>query len=97
VKAAVFSCYSERALGPDSLSFIFYQKIWDEIRGDIMNMFNDLFYGQMDLFRLNFDMLTLIPKVEEGFEMKNFRPISLLNCSFNFFSKVLTIRLEKVC
>jgi hypothetical protein len=64
---------------------------------DILHMFDDFFKGQLDLFRLNFAMLTLIPKVEEASEMKNFRPISLLNCSFKIFSKVLTIRLEKVC
>jgi hypothetical protein len=28
--------------------------------------------------------------------MKLFRPISLLNCSFKIFSKVLTLSLEKV-
>jgi hypothetical protein len=48
------------------------------------------------LFRLNFAMLTLIPKVEDAIDMKMFRPISLLNCSLKIFSKVLTIRLEKV-
>jgi hypothetical protein len=35
----------------------------------------------LDLFILNFACLTLIPKVEEAMEMRNFRPISLLNCS----------------
>jgi hypothetical protein len=29
--------------------------------------------------------------------MKNYRPISLLNCSFKIFGKLLTIILEKVC
>lgn len=29
--------------------------------------------------------------------MRKFRPISLLNCSFKIFSKMLTIRLNKVC
>jgi hypothetical protein len=51
----------------------------------------------LDLFRLNFVMLTLIPKVENASEMKNFRPISLLNYSFKIFSKLLAMRLEKVC
>jgi hypothetical protein len=41
-------------------------------------------------------MLTLIPKVDNADEMKSFRPISLLNCSYKIFSKVVTIRLEKV-
>jgi hypothetical protein len=29
--------------------------------------------------------------------MKNFRPISLLNCSFKIFGRLLTSRLEKIC
>jgi hypothetical protein len=41
-------------------------------------------------------MITLIPKENDAREMKKFRPISLLNCSFNFFSKVLTNRIAKI-
>jgi hypothetical protein len=59
-------------------------------------MFEEFHKGDLDLYRLNFAMLTLIPKVEEAKEMNNFRPISLINCSFKIFSKVLTNRLEKV-
>jgi hypothetical protein len=52
--------------------------------------------GGLDLFRLNFACLTLIPKVEEVVDMKHFRLISLLNCSFKIFGKLLTLRLESV-
>jgi hypothetical protein len=38
----------------------------------------------------------LLPKIEEAMEMKQFRPISLINCSFKIFSKVLTGRLGKI-
>lgn len=48
------------------------------------------------LVRLNFALLTLIPKEVDTNVMKKFRPISLTNCSFKIFSKVLTIRLGKV-
>jgi hypothetical protein len=41
-------------------------------------------------------MLTLIPKTSDARNMKNFRPISLANCSFKIFSKVLSVRLGKI-
>jgi hypothetical protein len=66
------------------------------IKGDLMRMFAEFYLCGLDLFRLNFVVLTLIPKVEDVVDMKMFRPISLLNCSFKIFSKVLTLRLEKV-
>ena len=36
IKEAIFSCYAEGAPGPDGLSFIFYQKFWDIIKGDLV-------------------------------------------------------------
>jgi hypothetical protein len=93
----VFSSYSEGALGPDGLCFLFYQKFWDVIKDDLMVLLKGLQKGSLDLFRINFATLTLIPKVENAFGMKNFRPISLLNCSFKIFGRMLTSRLEKIC
>jgi hypothetical protein len=97
VRNVVFSSYAEGAPGPDGLSFLFYQKFWGVIKSDLMMMFHGFYEGRLDLFRLNFAVLSLIPKVENAIEMKMFRPISLLNCSFKIFSKVMTLRLEKVC
>jgi hypothetical protein len=59
-------------------------------------MFNAWFDDNLDLYRLNFAMITLIPKENEARSMKKFRPISLLNCSFKIFTKVLTNRLAKI-
>jgi hypothetical protein len=97
VKDATFSSYAEGTLGPDGLSFIFYQKFWDIVKSDFCTMIHAFQEGDLDLFRLNFSCLTLIPKVEDAMEMRNFMPISLLNCSSNFFSKLLPTRLENVC
>lgn len=41
-------------------------------------------------------MLTLVPKKAETTSMKLFRPIKLLNCCFNFLTKVLTNRLSTI-
>jgi hypothetical protein len=60
-------------------------------------MFSDFHRGRLDLFRLNFAVLTLIPKIENASDMKNFRPISLLYCSFKIFSKLVTSRMERIC
>lgn len=97
IKEAFFSCYAEGSPGPDGLSFLFYQTFWDVIKADLCSLFRDFYEGKLDLFRINFALLTLIPKVDEARDMKNFRPISLTNCSFKIFSKVLTIRLGVVC
>jgi hypothetical protein len=97
IRATIFNSYSEGSPGSDGLPFLFYQKFWDTLKGDICSMVQDFSYHKLDLFRLNFAILTLIPKVDEARDMKNFRPISLLNCSFKIFSKLLTSRLEKVC
>jgi len=96
VREAVFSSYAEGAPGPDGLSFLFYQKFWNLIKADLIDMFNDFFKGDLDLSRLNFSLVTLIPKVGDATNMKQFRPISLLNCSFKIFSKFLTIRLGPI-
>lgn len=96
VKEAIFSSYAEGAPGPDGLSFILYQKFWDILKDDLMSIFDDFHRSVLDLYKLNFALLTLIPKVEEAKSMKNFRPISLLNYSFKIFPKVLTLRSGKV-
>lgn len=59
-------------------------------------MFNDFHKGELDIHKLNFALVILVPKVHDASNMKQFRPISLLNCSFKLFSKLLTIRLGKV-
>jgi hypothetical protein len=96
VKTAVFGSYADGAPGPDGIPFMFYQKFWDVIKLDLINMFNAWFDDNLDLYRLNFAMITLIPKENEARSMKKFRPISLLNCSFKIFTKVLTNRLAKI-
>lgn len=59
-------------------------------------MFEDFYKGELDVYRLNFALVTLVSKVNEACNMKQFRPISLLNCSFKMFSKLLTNRLGVV-
>jgi hypothetical protein len=86
----------EAAPGPHGLSFMFYQTFWDVAKNDLVEMFNAWHEDNLDLYRLNFAMITLIPKENEARSMRKFRPISLLNCSFKNFTKVLTNRLARI-
>jgi hypothetical protein len=49
------------------------------------------------LARLNYALITLIPKEEGARNPKIFRPISLINWSFKIFVKALNSRLAGIC
>jgi hypothetical protein len=85
IKNAVFGSYAEGAPGPDGFPFLFYQKFWDLIKQDIFNMFTDWQAGDLDLFRLKFSLLMLIPKEPDAITIQKYRPIVLTNCSFKIF------------
>jgi hypothetical protein len=58
---------------------------WEVIKGDPVKIFEDLHKGDLNLYRFNFALITVIPKEKDVRTMNKFRPISLLNCSYNFF------------
>jgi hypothetical protein len=96
IKHAIFEAYADGAPGPDGFPFLFYQKFWDLIKPEFMTLVRDFEKGELDMARLNYVMLTLIPKEADATEMKKFRPIALINCSFKIFSKALNNRLIKI-
>ena len=59
-------------------------------------MFKDFNKDQLDIKRLNYGVITLVPKLKEANNIKHFRPICLLNVDFKCFTKVLTNRLVPV-
>lgn len=89
----MFEYYLDGAPGPDGLPFMFFQTFWDVVKSDLIAMFESWHDHDLDIFRLYFAMITLIPKENDAKEMWKFRPISLLNCCFKIFTKVLTNRL----
>jgi hypothetical protein len=52
--------------------------------------------GLIDISRLNFSILTLIPKVPGADLVSQFRPIALINVIFKIISKVFAYRLDPV-
>jgi hypothetical protein len=96
IKMAIFESYAKGALGLDSFSFMFYYHFWDLIKVDFMKLVKDFESEHLNLDRLNYAVITLILKGPEAKLLKKFRPISLLNCSFEIFGKALNNRLIRV-
>ena len=61
-----------------------------------MALFMDFHKEELNLCSLNFGIITLIPKIHEATKIQQYRPICVLNVSFKIFTKVGTIRLNKV-
>jgi hypothetical protein len=84
------------APGPDGLSVEFFKTFWSYIREDIKEMLDKLHNGHLELWRLNYGVIILLPKVKPATHIKQFRPICLLNVIYKIITKVLTIRLTHV-
>jgi hypothetical protein len=93
IKMVVFSLKHNSAPGPDGFPVDFFQDFWDLIHIDLWNLFKDFYDGVLDIKRLNFGLVTLLPKVDNPTDMRNFRPICLLNVCYKIITKVLTNRL----
>jgi hypothetical protein len=84
------------APGPDGFSFMFYQKFWSVIKEDFITLVKSFDKGDLNIDRINYARIILIPKEEGARSLKKFRHISLINCRFKIFVKALNNRLERV-
>jgi hypothetical protein len=82
--------------GPDGFSIEFFKAFWPLIKGDIKEMLDKLHAGQLELWRLNYGVIILLPKVKPAINIKQFRPICLLNVIYKIITKTLTLRLTAV-
>lgn len=94
IKNALFSMKHNKAPGPDNIPIEFFQYCWDIVKKDVMLLFEWFYENKLDVERLNYGIITLLPKVVGANKMQQFRPICLLRCVYKLITKVLTIRLE---
>jgi hypothetical protein len=96
VHSAVMDGDGNKSPGPDGFNNAFLKNCWDIIKGEIRIMF-DQFHGIGSLPKSMLSyFVTLIPKVNSPFGLKDFRPISLLGSLYKLIAKVLAARLAKV-
>lgn len=71
IKRALFMTENNKAAGPDKIPTEFYQSSWEIIKKDIVELFNDFFLGKLDIQRLNYGIITLIPRSNEATKYSN--------------------------
>lgn len=96
IKDAVFAIHPEKAMGPDGMTSLFYQRFWKFSGPDIVRMVKAIFSSGEPDERINQKNICLILKMERPTSMTEFRPISLCNMSYKIISKVLSARLKQV-
>jgi hypothetical protein len=92
-KKAIEGMKSESAPGPNGFTVLFFKRFWKHIGKEIMGMVRDFNTCRMDLKRMNYGVITLVPKVKEANTIWQFRPIYLLNVDIKIFPKLLIDRL----
>lgn len=80
------------APGPDGLPVKFFQTFWDVIKPEVMDLFTDFHVGSIDLARLNYGIVTLIPKVPGASDIRQFCPITVINVILRILAKGYTNR-----
>jgi hypothetical protein len=61
-----------------------------------VKMVLDFNNNKVDLRRLNYGVITLVPKIKEANNIRQYRPICLLNVDFKIFSKLLPDRITSI-
>jgi hypothetical protein len=87
---------SDHALGPDGFNGAFFKKCWDIIKVDILRLCADFVQGNLNLDNINNCLIALIPKKDNPETVSDYKPISLLNYSLKFLTKLLANRLQLV-
>ena len=95
VKRALFGMGCNRAPRPDNIPAEFYMQCWEFVKKDIMHLFEAFHSNKLDIARLNYGIITLLPKSNDASRIQQYRPICLLRCPYKLITKVMDLRAGK--
>ena len=93
---AVKGLNSSKLPGPDGLSAEFYVKFWDLLGPYLVQVFNSCFLNSKMCDSMKVSHTRVIFKKGDAKNLKNWRPMSLLNVDYKICSKALSLWLAKV-
>lgn len=98
IKTVLECCSHKKTPGPDGLNYEFYLTHYDSFKFDLVETFNNYFNGtRRPPSSFTDGIITLIPKKGgNSLSLDDYRPISLLNCDYKLFTKIIPKRIENV-
>ena len=96
VSRVLEECNGDKALGPNGFNFSFIKANWDVVKEDVGNLLLEFHKRGRIKKEMNATCLTLIPKVPTLVELRDYRPISLVDCLYKLMAKILVNRLKSV-
>ena len=96
LKDALASFADKKSPGKDGFSKEFYQTFFDLMGKHLLNSYDSFQEGSLSISQKK-GTITLIPKGDIHLtDLKNWRPISLLNVDYKLLSKLLAKRMEQL-
>ena len=95
VLSAIKSFANDKSPGCDGLTAEFYQTFFGLIGSDLVEVINHAFENKHLSLTMRRGVIVLIWKGNEKEYLKNWRPISLLNCDYKIITKVLASRISE--
>ena len=90
------SFHGDKSPGPDGFPMAFFQACWGIVKPDLMAVFHQFYANGQFEKSLNATFVTLIPKKHAAYEIRDFRPLSLVGGLYKIIAKVLANRLRLV-
>jgi hypothetical protein len=96
IKNVIDQMEKNKATWRDGFPIEFYQACRDIIKEDLMAVFHDFHQHKIDLSRINYGIINLMPKGEDATTIQKYGPICLLQVLFKIFTKTMTVRSETI-
>ncbi|KAE8791875.1 hypothetical protein D1007_33658 [Hordeum vulgare] len=96
VEAALVAIKGDTGPGPDGWPTSMLKAFWPAFRDLTIDICTGFPRGMVNISRLNYVILPLIPKVQGADSIKQFRPIALINAPFKICAKVVATQMSPV-
>uniref|UniRef100_A0A670HL97 Reverse transcriptase domain-containing protein n=1 Tax=Podarcis muralis TaxID=64176 RepID=A0A670HL97_PODMU len=97
IEGAIQNMQLGKSPGPDGLTSRYYKALKEWLVQPLKEVCNEILEGKRAPESWKEAYITLIPKTEtEKTQLKNYRPISLLNVDYKIFADILAKRLKRV-